>query len=86
VVPPLTDWLFREHEGDNEAFGWFLMGRHSATVWSQADVDPARRRQEMRPFLEHELRRVREWAEYEIRQEEREAAFFRELDEEDERR
>ncbi len=86
TLPPLTEWLFREHEADDDAFRWFLMGRHSrGAVWSPADVDPIRRRQEMQPFLKHELRRVREWAEHELRHEEQEATFFREMDEEDER-
>jgi hypothetical protein len=86
VVPPLTDWLFRIHEADDEAFEWFLAGRHSGKSWQQEDINPARRREELRPFLEHELRRVREWAESEIRHDEREAAFFRDLSEEDDRR
>jgi hypothetical protein len=85
-VPPLTDWLFRENENDDEAFEWFLMGSHSGMVSRQTEVNPVRRREELRPFLEHEPRRVREWALHEIRHEEREAKFFRELSEEDERR
>src|SRR5262249_5271882 len=79
VVPPLTEWLFREHEDDNEAFAWFLMGHHSGKVWTESDADPARRRREMQPFLTHELRRVREWAEDEIRTAEEQSDFFREM-------
>ncbi len=86
VVPMLTEWLFRENESDNEAFSCFLMGRHSSGMISERDVDPARRAQQMRPFLGHDLRRVREWAEYEVQHEERMAKFFRDMDEEDERR
>jgi hypothetical protein len=41
---------------------------------------------QMQPFLSHELRRVREWAEYEIKVEENEASFLQEWREEDERR
>jgi hypothetical protein len=48
------------HEADDEAFEEFLAGRHSATSWQEEDINPARRREELRPFLEHELRRVRE--------------------------
>jgi hypothetical protein len=86
VVPALTDWLFREHEGDNEAFEWFLMGCHSGGLWTRGEVNPDQKRQDMQPFLEHELRRVREWAEYQIRHEERNADFFRDLEDEGERR
>jgi hypothetical protein len=86
VLPPLTEWLFHEHEGDNEAFSWFLMGRHTGSFHTQSDVDPGRKREEMQPFLRHHLRRVREWAEAEIRLAEQEAKYFQDLDEEDERR
>ena len=85
-MPPLTDWLFREHEAEDEAFEWFLMGGNSGTFRSEAAVNPARRRKEMQPFLEHELRRVREWAEYQIRDEERFSVWFQEMDDERERR
>jgi hypothetical protein len=40
VVPPLTEWLFREHEADQQAFSWFLMGRHSGTFFNEAEVEP----------------------------------------------
>jgi hypothetical protein len=85
TVPPLTEWLFRQHEGDDEAFSAFLMGRHHFQVVTQGDVNPDRKRLEMQPFLAHPLRRVREWAQYEISSEERQAAEFRDFDEEDER-
>jgi hypothetical protein len=86
VLPPLTDWLFREHEDDEQAFQWFLMGRHSGEAFHEGEVDPARTREEMQPFFEHELHRVREWAQYEVASAEEQAKFFREMDEEFERR
>jgi hypothetical protein len=86
VVPPLAEWLFREHETDEKAFHGFLMGRYSGKITSEAETDPARKRQEMQPFLKHELRRVQEWAKYEIEKEEWHAAHFKEMDEEDDRR
>ena len=85
-MPPLTEMLFRRFENDEESFQWFLMGRNDGKIISQAEIDPARKRREMEPFLTHELRRVREWAEYEILDEDRQAAWFREVDEEDGRR
>jgi hypothetical protein len=82
VVPPLTAWLFTAHEDDREAFDWFLMGRHGgASKWSGDRV--ADRAAEMAPFRAHPLRRVRDWAAYEVRWAEREAAWFRRHDEED---
>jgi hypothetical protein len=84
-LPPLTEWLFREHEGNQKAFEWFCMGR-GTRAFTESEVDPVRKRAQMQPFLSHELRRVREWAEYEIHTEEKDAEFFRELHEEDDRR
>jgi hypothetical protein len=86
VVPPITEWFFREYEADEEAFEWFLMGCDSGANRTQAEIDPLRKRQEMQPFLGHEIRRVRQWAEHEIRETEQEARFLRGLHEEDERR
>ena len=86
VLPALTEWLFREHEADENAFRSFLMGRHVGTVWTSGETDPHQKQQQMRPFLVHELRRVREWAEYEVQEVGRMDQHFRELDEEDQRR
>jgi hypothetical protein len=47
-------------------------------VYTESDVNSGRERQTMQPFLRHGLRRVRQWAEEEIRLAEREAEFFRE--------
>ncbi len=85
ALPPLTEWLFRDHENHQKAFEWFCMGR-SDRVFSEVDVDPTQKRTQMQPFLSHELRRVREWAEYEIKIEENEAKFFEEWREEGDRR
>jgi hypothetical protein len=86
IVPPVTDWLLREYESDDEAFQWFLMGRNAGKVWTQREINSTRKRDAMKPFLKHGLRRVREWAAHEIQEEEKEEKFFREMDEEDERR
>jgi len=86
VVPALTEWLFREHEDDDEAFRWFLMGSHSGEVRSESQVNPERKKLEMQPYLAHELRRVREWAQSEIREEVRFDEWFKEMDEEQDRR
>jgi hypothetical protein len=86
VLPSLTEWLFREHEADDSAFRSFLMGRHLGVVWTSGETDPQQKQQEMRPFSVHELRRVRDWAEYEVHAVGQMDEHFRELDEEAERR
>jgi hypothetical protein len=84
TIPPLTKWLFTECDDDQRAFEWFLMGRHHM-VRAWVGDQRAQKRAEMAPFLSHKVRRVREWAEYEIRSEERETAYFLQRDEEDQR-
>jgi hypothetical protein len=85
VIPPLTRWLFTDREDDQEAFVEFLAGRSRGAFVLEAGLG-ARRRVEMAPFLVHPLRRVREWAEYEVRDAERHEAWSRRDDEEDGRR
>ena len=80
----MTEWLFTEREDDQEAFEWFLRGRTEGAQWRPGDHTAAKRA-EMEPYLQHPLRRVREWAEAEIRFEEREAEWFQQHDEEGER-
>lgn len=66
-VPPLTEWLLSKFEDDDRVFNEFCAGRHSFETW----CGPAKERYKnvektMKPYLSHQLRRVREWAEYEI--------------------
>lgn len=84
TIPPLTQWLFTEREADQEAFEWFLMGRQSgARMWS--GNQSAEKQAELQPFLQHPLRRVREWAQDEIRFFANEDARFHEFEDESER-
>ena len=84
TLPPLTEWLFTKREDDQAAFEWFLMGRRSgARMWS--GTQSAEKQAEMQPYLQHPLRRVREWAEDEIRFYVNEDARFREFEDESER-
>lgn len=68
-VPPLTEWLLSEFEFDERLFREFIAGRHSFEVFSiEAKVDEHEKLvTAMKPYLEHKLKRVREWADYEIR-------------------
>jgi hypothetical protein len=81
VIPPLTDWVLREFENDGRTFEAFCMGRHAIEV----QVGHAReRRAELEravgPFLQHSLPWVRRWAEYELRENDREAEIDDYLD------
>jgi hypothetical protein len=66
-VPPLTEWLLSEFEDDERVFDEFCVGRHSGEVYvgsmSRYFEDTEER---MKPYLNHPLRRIREWAQYEI--------------------
>jgi hypothetical protein len=86
VLPPLTEWLLTEYEGSDDVFQEFCAGRHSFEV----RVGPASARtweieRSMRPFLSHPLRRVREWAEYELESHRRDVEFDQRRDDELER-
>ncbi|HYH65478.1 MAG TPA: hypothetical protein VD866_12350 [Urbifossiella sp.] len=84
VIPPVTEWLFTEREHDQEAFLAFLAGRHSGAFFSRGDLLEVTRAA-MAPFASHQLRRVREWAEYEVRHARQHLEWLRRDDEEDER-
>ncbi|HYH64750.1 MAG TPA: hypothetical protein VD866_08665, partial [Urbifossiella sp.] len=84
VVPPVTAWLFTEREHDQEAFESFLTGRHRGVFMSGDDL-VEKARVAMSPFAAHPLRRVREWAAYEIDTADRHADWLRRDDEEDDR-
>jgi hypothetical protein len=66
-VPPLTEWLLTEFEEDDRVFNEFCVGRHTGEMYvgsmSRYFEDTEER---MKPYLNHHLRRIREWAQYEI--------------------
>jgi hypothetical protein len=62
-VPPLTEWLLSEFEDDDQVFERFRVGRHSRQIYIGALNGTQDR---IAPYLEHPLRRVREWAQGEI--------------------
>ena len=66
-IPPLTEWLLTEFEENKEVFSSFCAGRHSfETRFGHARDHRAEIETQVRPFLNHRLRRVREWAQYEL--------------------
>lgn len=67
-VPPLTEWLLSEFESDDRFFREFLAGRHAFEVFNvreRIDYHDSLVKV-MTPYLSHNLRRIREWAKYEI--------------------
>lgn len=74
IIPPVTEWIFTKFEQDDQIFRQFCSGRHFLEVRSGHARD---RRGElekaMQPFLNHRLRRVREWARYELDMNERDS-------------
>jgi len=86
VVPDLTAWVLTEFEEDDRVFKEFTAGVHSFQIYSgdiaaQHETEAA----VARDFLDHPLRRIREWAEMEERwamdaaRQEREEAEERDL-------
>jgi len=65
VLSDLLQWLFTTHEFDDSVFQGFLSGRHRLQSWWGDDKAKEVERQ-MQVFLSSEIRRVREWATWEI--------------------
>ncbi|HLL00982.1 MAG TPA: hypothetical protein VK539_10370 [Myxococcaceae bacterium] len=84
VVPPLTAWVLSTFEEDDRTFREFCLGVHSfqwyhgdIAAQHEAEAEVARR------FLDHPLRRIREWAAYEESNARSQAARWRQREEED---
>lgn len=66
-VHPLTEWLLTEFEEDERVFDEFCAGRHaSESYWGSIGSYYVGVEEKMQQYLKHPLRRVREWAQYEI--------------------
>jgi hypothetical protein len=74
VVPTVLEWLFSMYEDDDEIFEGFLSGRHRLNV-IVGNVEVTEMEHAMKPFMEHPLRRVRDWALWEIQQAKRESEW-----------
>jgi hypothetical protein len=83
VVPPLTEFVLSEFEDDERTFREFCLGSHSLQIYIGDIAFQKQKEAEIaREFLKHPLRRVREWAEYEISSCEQDAKHWRQIDEE----
>ena len=74
VIPPVTEWVMTQFSGDDRVFREFCAGRHAFEVQvghardRRADVERA-----VGPFRDHALPWARRWAEWELRENERDA-------------
>ena len=83
IVPELTEWLLSSFEDDDRTFREFCAGVHSLQVYSgdiagQHEAEAAAARK----FLNHPIRRIREWAVLEEQQAEKAAEWNRRENEE----
>jgi hypothetical protein len=84
-MPKVLEWLFTRYEDDDEMFEGFLSGRHRLNV-SVGNVEVTEFEHTMKPFMEHPLRRVRDWAVWEIQQAKREKEWYEDYEEKRKRR
>ncbi|MEP0872383.1 hypothetical protein NDA01_21445 [Trichocoleus desertorum AS-A10] len=83
VVPAFTEFVLSEFEEDDSTFRYFCSGSHSLQVYSGDIASQKEKEAEIaKKFINHPLRRVREWAQYEISSSRQDAKFWRQLDEE----
>jgi hypothetical protein len=66
-VPPVTEWLLSEFEDDDQVFEQFRTGRNARQIYVGAVSGHFEGTDDrIAPYLDHPLRRVREWAQGEI--------------------
>lgn len=82
-IPTLTQLILSRYEEDEEVFRGFLAGTHTGQVYS-GDIATAHEQEAAvaRRFLGHPIKRVREWAAYEIQSATSIAKYRRQRDEE----
>ncbi len=78
VLNPLTEFVLREFEDDERTFREFVAGTHSLQIYAGSYAEArAKEAAVAKAFLNHPLRRVREWANIEIEQAEHEVRISR---------
>ena len=86
VVPPLTEFVLSEFEDDEDTFKKFCSGSHySLQVYDGVSDLVSHKHKEAeiaRNFLNYPLRRVREWAQYEIDSCQEDAKYWHQIEEE----
>ena len=83
VVPPLTEFVLSEFESDEDIFRNFCVSSHNHQVYTGDMVAHKNKEIEIaRSFLNHPMRRIREWATKEIRSCQLDAKYYQQIDEE----
>ena len=83
VVPPLTEFVLSKFEDDEDTFRNFCNSSHNLQVYT-GDIASQKNKEAdiARTFLNYPLRRVREWAKYEIDTCRQSAKYWNQIDEE----
>ena len=83
TVPKLTEFVLSRFEADDLTFREFCAGTHSFQVYT-GDIASQREAEASaaRPFFNHSLSRIREWARYEFDSGKQDATTHREMDDE----
>lgn len=83
VVPEMAEYVLKTFEDDEETFQAFCAGTHSFQLYSgDIAVQHEKEGEVARRFLNHPLRRIREWAELELKSATQAAAMWRQEKEE----
>jgi hypothetical protein len=83
VVPELTAHVLEQFAGDEQVFREFCAAAHSGELsWGDLAERREREAETARRFLDHDLRRIREWAQHEIDQASRDTDWWRAQEEE----
>ena len=83
IVARLTSFVLSEFESDERTFQEFCIGSHSLQPYVGDIASHKKREAEIaKKFLDYPLRRVREWAEYEISSCEQEIKYWGQINEE----
>jgi hypothetical protein len=82
-VPALTEYVLATFEGDDEVFKNFIHGTYGMRTYiGDIAAEHEKEGSIAAKFIMHPLRRVREWANFEIQESKRQANWWRQQDEE----
>lgn len=83
VVSLLTEFVLSEFEDDEDTFRNFCVSSHNLQIYTGDPASHKNREAEIaRSFLNHPVRRIREWASYEINSCQQSAKYWQQIDEE----
>lgn len=83
VVPPLTEFVLKTFEDDERVFREFVAGSGTFRMYSgDIAAQHEKEAETAREFLNHPLKRIRQWAEAEMKEARWEAERWRQMDEE----